>query len=303
MSFEHTHGLEGRDHAIRTAAKFLTKKTIATILGCLVLLGIVIDGTYTVPEAERGLLFSAGKYEKTVDPGFHFKVPFYQTVKTISLQSWTDSYAKLWAYSADGQKASMAVSVTWADKPDKVDEMYRDVLNLDNVTTRYVKTLTPTELENSFGKYESETLFDKRDGFVQTLRQNLAGKMPDYISVVGVQVENVDFSDDWEKSVENRARAKVDAKTAKDIETRRTVENRVKVATAQADADSRYKQLEAEAKGIKAKALAEAEGIKAKGDALRANPGLVDLIKAERWNGATPTHVLPTGTVPFLDTK
>lgn len=37
--------------------------------------------------------------------------------------------------------------------------------------------------------------------------------------------------------------------------------------------------------------------------ALGSNPGLVELTKAERWNGVLPTTVLPGGTLPFIDAK
>jgi hypothetical protein len=47
--------------------------------------------------------------------------------------------------------------------------------------------------------------------------------------------------------------------------------------------------------------LIRRSAIKAKGDALAANPNLVALIQAERWNGVLPTTLVPGSTVPFLN--
>ncbi|NWA64220.1 prohibitin family protein, partial [Pantoea sp. B9002] len=33
------------------------------------------------------------------------------------------------------------------------------------------------------------------------------------------------------------------------------------------------------------------------------NQNLVELTKAERWNGVLPTTVLPDGAVPFIDAR
>ena len=35
--------------------------------------------------------------------------------------------------------------------------------------------------------------------------------------------------------------------------------------------------------------------------ALSSNPMLIELTKAERWDGKLPTTVLPNGTLPFID--
>ena len=48
------------------------------------------------------------------------------------------------------------------------------------------------------------------------------------------------------------------------------------------------------------KGEAEADAIKARATALAQNQNLVELIKAERWNGQLPTTVIPGNVTPFL---
>lgn len=46
--------------------------------------------------------------------------------------------------------------------------------------------------------------------------------------------------------------------------------------------------------------LGDAAAIKAKSDALASSPNLVELTKAEKWNGALPTTMVPDATLPFM---
>lgn len=43
--------------------------------------------------------------------------------------------------------------------------------------------------------------------------------------------------------------------------------------------------------------------LRAKAEALASNLQLVELTKAERWDGVLPTTMLPNNTIPFLDAK
>ncbi|MDV7397162.1 hypothetical protein RZS08_37525, partial [Arthrospira platensis SPKY1] len=62
-------------------------------------------------------------------------------------------------------------------------------------------------------------------------------------------------------------------------------------------------QAKAEADAVKLKGDAEAHAINARGKALRDNPNLVELVQAEKWNGALPTTMVPGQTVPFINVK
>jgi len=42
-------------------------------------------GLRIVPQNNRGLVETLGKYKRSVDPGFHFYFPFFQKIKNVSL--------------------------------------------------------------------------------------------------------------------------------------------------------------------------------------------------------------------------
>jgi regulator of protease activity HflC (stomatin/prohibitin superfamily) len=72
-------------------------------------------------------------------------------------------------------------------------------------------------------------------------------------------------------------------------------------AKANGDRDARIAQATGEAEAIKLVTTAEAEGIKARAAALATNVNLVELTKAEKWNGQLPTTMLPNSTIPFME--
>jgi regulator of protease activity HflC (stomatin/prohibitin superfamily) len=72
---------------------------------------------------------------------------------------------------------------------------------------------------------------------------------------------------------------------------------------ARGDADAVFLNAQAEAKSIQLKGEATASAIKAQADALASNSKLVDLRKAERWDGKLPVSIYGSAPVPFMNVK
>jgi regulator of protease activity HflC (stomatin/prohibitin superfamily) len=75
----------------------------------------------------------------------------------------------------------------------------------------------------------------------------------------------------------------------------------IAVTQAKGRADSVKAEADASAYKTKIEGEATAEAIKARAAALANNPLLVDLTRAEKWNGQLPSSMIPGSTVPFLD--
>jgi uncharacterized membrane protein YqiK len=56
----------------------------------------------------------------------------------------------------------------------------------------------------------------------------------------------------------------------------------------------------AEAKAIQLQGEAQATAIKAQAEALKASSDLVELRKAERWDGKLPTSIYAGAPIPFM---
>ena len=230
-----------------------------------------------------------------------FKIPLIETVKRISVQSNATTYQGLQAYSKDQQTATLNVSVSWHVVPAEVGKVYMQYQDLDGLVSRLISRQVPTQVENVFGQYNAVSAVQNRGKFVADVTKAIRDSVTGPVVIDGVQVENIDFSDDYERSIALRMKAEVEVKTREQMLATEQVEAQIVVTRAQAEADSKVAQAKADAEATRLRGSAEADAIKAKTLALSSNPMLIELTKAERWDGKLPTTVLPNGTLPFID--
>lgn len=94
--------------------------------------------------------------------------------------------------------------------------------------------------------------------------------------------------------------AEVEVQKLKQNAEREKVQAEIVVIQAKAEAEKVRQAATAEADAIRLKGEAESLSISARGKALSANPSVIDLVRAERWNGTVPTTMIPGGAVPFV---
>ena len=266
----------------------------------LLFVSTLFGSFYTINEKERGVELRNGKVIGVSDPGLEFKLPFIDDVEKISVQTYTMKYDRLQAYSKDQQTATVNVSVTFHVPATEVVNLYTKFGDIESMTSRLVSRQVPTQVENVFGQYNAVNAVQNRVKLVADISNAIKGSIVGPIVIDSVQVENIDFSDDYERSIAERMKAEVQVKTREQMLATEQVQAQIAVTQAQAQADSQLAKARAEAQAITLRGNAEAEAIKARAAALAQNGNLVELVKAERWDGKLPTTMLPNGTVPFL---
>lgn len=282
-------------------AQSFNLKSIITLLGGLLLFTVLWSSWYTVNETERGVLLRNGALVGVIEPGLSFKIPIIESVKFISVQSNATSYQQLQAYSKDQQTATLNVSVSWHVTPSEVAKVYSQYQDLNGLLSRLISRQVPNQVENVFGQYNAVSAVQNRGKFVADVTKAIRDSIAGPVVIDGVQVENIDFSDDYENSIALRMKAEVEVKTREQMLATEQVEAQIVVTRAQAEADSRVAQAKADAEATRLRGEAEADAIKAKTLALSSNPMLIELTKAERWDGKLPTTVLPNSALPFID--
>lgn len=290
-----------KNDLIQPSSNHLTKIIPATIFFCL--LTALYGSWYTVDQGERGVVLRNGKIIGTAEPGLGFKIPLIDTVVKISTQTHTTSYQSLQAYSRDQQPATLRASVTFSVPADRVEEVYANFKSIDSMVARLLDRQVPTQVENIFGKYTAISVVQERIKFGIDVTNAITNSIKGPVEINSVQIENIDFSNAYEKSVEDRMRAEVEVQTQLQNLEKERVSAQIAVTQAQAEADSQLARAIAEAESIRIKGDAEASAIKSRAEALAQNQNLVELTKAERWDGKLPTTVLPNGTLPFIDAK
>ena len=285
------------------SAKTAIGASIAGVVG-IVALTVIGGSFYTIDQGERGVLLRNGKVVGTAGPGLGFKMPIIDSVREITVQTQARVYEKVVAYSRDQQTATLQVSVNYRLPADQVEGIYSEFGGADGIVTRLMDRQVPEEVKNVFGRFNAVTAIQERERLgaeVQTAIQG-ATKNP-MLMVESVQIENIDFSDAYEQSIEQRMLAEVEVQKVQQNAQREKVQAEIKVIQARAQADSNYALAQAEAKAITVKGNAEADAINAKGKALRENPALVALVSAEKWDGVLPTTMVPGSAVPFVNVK
>lgn len=268
---------------------FEVKVTLFVFLAFFALFTAFIS-YYTVDEGEEGVVLRYGKVIKTSSPGLHFKVPFMDSVEKISTRTQTVSLDKVAVYSKDQQPADVAISVTFSVPNGMSQDVYAHFGSIENAFQRIIQPNALQEFKNVFGKFTASSAVQDRtrltnDSF-NAIKEALKGYP--YLNVTGIQIENIDFSDAYEATIENRMKSEVEVQRAQQELEKEKIQASIKLTQAEADAKSHILQAEAEAKALNIK-----------GDALRKNPEIIELTKAEKWNGQLPQ--VTGGSVPMIN--
>jgi regulator of protease activity HflC (stomatin/prohibitin superfamily) len=274
--------------------------TFATVIG-LTALTVIGGSWYTVNEGYRGVSLRNGAVIGTADPGLGFKMPIIDSVVDISVQSQAQLYENILAYSRDQQTAGLSLSVNYRFPADQVETIYREYGGEAGVISRLLDRQVLEEVKNVFGKFNASTAIQERERLAAEVQMSIQKAVIGPIIVESVQIENIDFSDAYENSIEARMLAEVEVQKVRQNAEREKVTAEITVIQAQAEADAQLARATAEAEATRIRGEAEASAIKAKAEALKDNAGLIALVQAERWNGALPTTMIPDSTVPFMD--
>jgi len=285
----------------------MPKKMIAigaSSLFALVAVSLVTSGSwYTVDQGQRAVILRNGAITGIAQPGLGFKLPWFDSVEKISVQQHTIPYEDVQAYSKDQQTATLRLSVIYSVPADKVAEVYSEYGSAEALQTRLIDRQVNEQVEIVFGKFNAITAVQDRARLSLEVSNAIKKAVHGPLTLTSVQVENIDFSDAYEKSIEQRMQAEVEVQKLRQNAEREKVQAEIVVTQAQASADSTLAKSQADAKATILRGDAEARAIRARGDALRDNPNLVSLTQAEKWNGQLPTTMVPGAAVPFLSVK
>lgn len=294
-------------------AKFIAL-CVAGAIFAIVGLTVLFGSWYTVDATQRAVLLTNGAFSDVMQPGIHFKWPWVQAVYKIDMQTHTKTYGHdektntsvMEAYSADQQPAGLRVSVTLHVNPDKVAEMYtRFGGDYEAAVSRIIAPHVYERVKVVFGQYTAASAISKRG----QLNSDAARSIADAISydpvfaIESAQIEDITFSADYIKSVEARMQAEVEVQRQQQNLAQEKIKADIAVTQANGRANSQLAEATANAKAITLKGEAEATAISARSKALGENPAIIELTRAERWDGKLPTTMVPQGAVPFMGIK
>jgi len=252
----------------------------------IVLLTFLLSGcAFEVVDAgRRGVRVKNGKVNMeagSLEEGFHWKAPFIESIKELNVRviKWSD---KTTSYTKDVQQAAINFTINYRLRPDSAHTTFK------HVGSEWADVLLPQivlgNLKTVIGQYKAVDLIAKRDEATEKIKEAVrSAAIEADIVVTNFELNNIDYSDEFESAVE----AKVTA-----IEKAKESEN-----------------LKVKAKHDKARAILKAEGeamaIKITAQALKLNRDLIILEAVKKWNGKTPDIMVmgKTAALPFLNLK
>lgn len=278
---------------------------IMLILGvaaiALVGASIALGSWYTIDQRERGVILRNGKLIGTAQPGLGFKLPFFDSIVKISLETQRVQFDKVNSYSRDQQPADLLISVNYRATEDKVDELYAQFGGIRGYADRVLLPKVQSESKIVFGQFNAVTAIQERGRLNSEVMAAILKSAGGPVVIESVQIENLDFSKEYEKSIEQRMLAEVEVQRLRQNAEREKVQAEIVVTKATAEANAVRQRAQAESEAIRLRGEAEASAIRARGAALGDNPNLVTLVQAEKWDGRLPVTMLPGGAVPMLN--
>ena len=295
-------------------------KIFIAFIALILLIAAGSGSFFTVDAGEKAVVLTFGEISRTADPGLHIKSPFVQTVKKFNVRVQKATFGRgegalaeqpvLSAYSFDQQIIeSYRLSITWSYDADKIDQVYKYFGTgvSDNIFHTVISPVVQQSTKTILGQYTAVTIVQDRAKLDHSIAQIMEEQLKEYpVKILSIQLEDVNFSKNYESIIEQTAQKKQEVETARNELQKVQIESQKQVAQAEAENKAIKLQADAEAYRITVQAKAEADAIKLKGDALRNNKELVDLTIAEKWDGSVPQTVVASGeggssVVPLLN--
>ena len=238
-------------------------------------------GCSQVDSGEAALRSVWGNIEgETIQPGLVWHNPLSTDIIVYDCRFRLADY-RMESYTKDMQQATLGVAFNYAIDPSRLRQLHI------NYGLQYViKILDPIvygAVKDVIGNWEAAELVHSREKattqIVAKIQESIR-TMP--VLVRDINLTNIDFSDVFEKSIEEKQVQQQRALAAKN-------------KTAEIEELARQRLITAES---------EAKAMQIKGDALRANHGLVELEAVNRWDGKMPqTLMLGENSKTFLPAK
>lgn len=279
---------------MRDESNFSVVRIGASVLFGLIVLLSLLGSFYSVDQGDRAVLTRWGKIVSVQEPGLHFKVPWVESATHMTVREQRISYSMA-TYSKDQQPADVIISVNYRLLSSEVAAIYSEL------GTNYIDKLVATQLpklsKEAFGRFNAEQIVGDRARLGREVESAMQSAIDARgVQIVSVQIEDVSFSDAYEKSIEERMQAQVASVRAEADKIKRMTDADAAAYEVKAAAD-------ANAHAVRVQGDAEADAIRARAQALKENQTIVELAAVEKWDGVMPSTMLPGSSMPFIGKK
>jgi len=256
----------------------MIKTVFKWVIAIFIFVLIFFGAFYTIPAGYRGVVLTFGKPADIVSSeGLHFKIPLVQTVAKIEVRKQKiETQAS--SSSKDLQDVQTTIALNFHLNPSETNKLYQEI-GL-GYADRIINPAIQESVKSITAKFTAEELITRRPEVRAGIQEQLTERLSKYyITVDDFNIVNFQFSEEFNKAIEQKVTAEqLKLKADRDLE-RIRVEAEQKVTQAQAEADS----------------------IRIQSEALKQNQDILQLRFIEKWDGILP-KVMGSGNInPFID--
>jgi regulator of protease activity HflC (stomatin/prohibitin superfamily) len=253
--------------------------------------------------------------DKPLGPGMHLKLPLLDTIDKIQVSLDTYRIDRLSVNTIDNQPILVSVGLTYRIPSQAVLKLLYGVGRVGNfdIGDNFSRIIADRTAK-VFAQQNTTTISENRERLSSALRALLGTDLGRLygIEVVDFQIAQITYSESFRASVEAAVKAKNEAVAAENTVNRIRFEAQQAVARANGEAEAKLKLADADRQAAILAAQGRAEAVRLEGESranvlrlyaaiLHDNPAIVDMVRADRWNGALPATLLEgAGGVPLI---
>lgn len=255
-------------------------KRFAIIPLALLIISALVSGIRIVDTTEIGVVKTFGEINYTIDGGLNLVNPFTDTVSFYDLKTHV-AQAEFSSYTKDAQPLTATIETQFSIMPDGVMEVARAYGSQEMMESK-LANLIEEKTKVVFAKYSAMSLLENRANLSAEVEQELTHiEEMFHINFTSAIIRDIDFSDSFETSVEQKMMAEQKALKA---------EQEKKEAVIKAEQVEEVAKIEARAKV--AEAQGEADAMKITKEALASMPeAYIQQMYLEKWDGKLPQIV------------
>lgn len=186
---------------------------IAKIVSSVFIAFIAIMSSFSIIETgERGVVLRLGEYKYTMNEGLNFKAPFIDSVYKMQIRDRSYN-SDVEVSSKDMQTIKISSSLVYSLDSQKVGDIYRRYGN--NIESTIIKPTVAEVINATIAQYPIEEFVSKRDEISKKIMGTIQTRLSDIgIDIKSFLITNHDFSDDYNKAIEQKKIAEQAAITA-----------------------------------------------------------------------------------------
>ena len=245
------------------------------VIAVIILISLLPFGV--IGAGERGVVFNnlKGVENRVLPEGTYFRIPLVESVISmpIRVQKKDDHIG---GASKDLQTVAMDLTVNWQLNPSRVNVIYQKIGDIDTVSSTILENNIQQSAKAEISQYNVESIQTQRDRIASNIFTELQKKVTKYnIVILGVSVNNLEFSDQFNQAIEAKQVAQQQAEQAAYLKEQRQNEaDALRIqAQGQADANAKLQQ--------------------------SLTSELIEKMAIDKWDGKLPTYT-GNNPVPFL---